>query len=98
MAAEMGGDLLKIQYTGDQASFRQIMAPLFRPVIVLGGPNRGDIRAVFADVRGAIDEGAVGIAIGRNIWAHESPAKVVAAMGAIIHGGASADEAMRELS
>ena len=97
MAAEMGADLLKIQYTGDAASFRQIMAPLFRPAIVLGGPNRGNIREVFTDVRAAIDEGAVGIAIGRNIWAHEHPAKVVAAMGAIIHGGASVDQAMSEL-
>ncbi|MDQ3692259.1 MAG: hypothetical protein M3464_01345 [Chloroflexota bacterium] len=97
MAAEMGADLLKIQYTGDAASFRQVMAPLFRPAIVLGGPNRGNIREVFTDVRTAIDEGAVGIAIGRNIWAHEHPAKVVAAMGAIIHGGATVDEAMNEL-
>jgi len=56
------------------------------------------IREVFTDVRAAMDEGAVGIAIGRNIWAHESPAKVVAAMGAIIHGGASVDEAMKELN
>ena len=94
MAAEMGADLLKIQYTGNQDTFREIMAPLFRPAIVLGGPNRGNIREVFTDVRGAIDEGAVGIAIGRNIWAHERPAKVVAAMGAIIHDGASVDKAM----
>jgi DhnA family fructose-bisphosphate aldolase class Ia len=98
MAAEMGGDLLKIQYTGEASTFREVMAPLFRPVIVLGGPNRGNIREVFTDVRTAIDEGAVGIAIGRNIWAHETPAKVVAAMGAIIHGGASVDEAMKELN
>ena len=96
-AAEQGADLLKIQYTGDEASFREVLAPLFLPTIVLGGPQRGSIREVLADVHGAMRCGAVGIAIGRNIWAHPTPAKVVAAMGAIIHGGASVDEAMREL-
>ena len=38
---------------------------------------------------------AVGIAIGRNIWAYKDPGRMVAALGAIIHGGASVDEAVR---
>ncbi len=97
-AAEVGADLLKIQYSGDVESFRRVLAPLFRPVIVLGGPNRGDIRAVLTDVHGAMSCGAVGIAIGRNIWAHETPAKVIAAMAILIHGGGTVDEAMRELA
>ncbi|MCC6314149.1 MAG: hypothetical protein IT337_09035 [Thermomicrobiales bacterium] len=97
-AAEIGADLLKIQYTGDEASFRQVLAPLFRPTIVLGGPSRGNIRGVLEDVHGAMQAGAVGIAIGRNIWADPQPGKVIAAMGAIIHGNATVDEAMRELA
>ncbi len=97
-AAEVGADLLKIQYTGDVETFRRVLAPLFRPAIVLGGPNRGDIRAVLTDVHGALACGAVGIAIGRNIWAHEHPAKVIAAMAVLIHGNGTVDEAMRELA
>ena len=38
-----------------------------------------------------------GVAIGRNIWAYKDPGRMVAALAAIIHGGASADEAVREL-
>jgi len=95
--AEFGADLLKIQYTGDPASFRRVLAPLFVPAIILGGPNRGGIEGVLTDVHGAMAAGAVGIAIGRNIWEHPTPARVIAAMAAIIHGNASVDEAAREL-
>jgi DhnA family fructose-bisphosphate aldolase class Ia len=97
IAAEIGADIVKMQYTGDTATFRTALTGIFRPVIVLGGPNRGNIRAVLEDVHGSISEGAVGIAIGRNIWAHPTPAKVVVAMGVIIHGGGSVDDAMKEL-
>ncbi len=95
--AEMGADLLKIHYTGSVDSFREVLAPLYVPTVVLGGPARGSIRGVIEDVHGAIEAGAVGIAIGRNIWTHETPGKVVAAMAAIIHGGATVDQAMNEL-
>lgn len=97
-AAEIGADIVKMQYTGDRASFKEATTGIFQPIIVLGGPNRGDIRSVLSDVHGAIAEGAVGIAIGRNIWAHKTPAKVIAAMNVIIHGGGSVDDAMKELN
>lgn len=98
IAAEIGADIVKMQYTGDRKSFQGAITGIFRPIIVLGGPNRGNIRAVLEDVHGAIAEGAVGIAIGRNIWAHPTPAKVISAMGVIIHGGGTVDEAMKELA
>jgi DhnA family fructose-bisphosphate aldolase class Ia len=97
IGAELGADLLKIHYTGDVAGYRQLLATLFVPVIVLGGPQRANIREVLTDVHGAIQAGARGIAIGRNIWAHPTPARVIAAMATIIHGNGSVDEAMRQL-
>jgi len=44
-------------------------------------------------VRGAMDAGASGIAMGRKIWQSRDPAAMVAALAAIIRGGASVDEA-----
>ena len=94
---EIGADVLKIHYTGDLASFKQAIKPLALPVVVLGGPSRPDPRSTLADVVGAMESGAVGVAIGRNIWGYERPARMVAALASIIHGGASADQAAREL-
>ena len=97
MGAELGADLLKLHYTGDVESFRGILAALFVPAVILGGPARDSIRDVLADVQGAIAAGARGVAIGRNIWAHPTPARVIAAMATIIHANATVDQAMREL-
>ncbi len=97
MACEVGADVVKMQYSGDPESFRQIMATLYRPVVILGGPGRNDARAVLQDIRDAMDAGAIGITIGRNIWEHERPGHMVAALAAIIHEDASVDVAMRQL-
>lgn len=97
MACEIGADVVKLQYRGEEAEFARVVDTLYRPVVILGGPNRGDARGVLQDIRQAMDAGAVGITIGRNIWEHEQPARMVAALAAIVHGGASADEALREL-
>jgi DhnA family fructose-bisphosphate aldolase class Ia len=97
IACEVGADVVKMQYTGDPDSFRSALAPLFRPVVILGGPERGDDYGLLQAIREAVDAGAIGIAIGRNIWNRERPGDMVAAFNAIIHGGASADEAMRNL-
>ncbi len=98
MACEVGADVVKMQYTGDSQSFQRIVATLYRPVVILGGPSRNDDRGLLQMVRDAIDGGAVGITIGRNIWGHERPGRMVAAMAAVIHEGASVEAAMRELA
>jgi DhnA family fructose-bisphosphate aldolase class Ia len=97
IACEIGADIVKMQYSGDPDSFQEIMDTVYRPVVILGGPGRGNVRAVLEDIRHAMDAGAIGTTIGRNIWEHESPARVVAALAAIVHEDASVDVAMRQL-
>jgi DhnA family fructose-bisphosphate aldolase class Ia len=96
MACELDSDIVKMQYSGDPESFQEIMSTLYRPVVILGGPGRNNERAVLQDIRHAMDAGAIGTTIGRNIWEHESPARVVAALAAIVHEDASVDVAMRQ--
>lgn len=97
IGCELGADIIKMQYTGDQESFRAIVESLYAPVVVLGGARDGELRTLLQNVRGALDAGAIGVAIGRYIWDNERPAHVVAALSALIHGNATVDQAMREL-
>ena len=46
----------------------------------------------------AVQAGAVGCAVGRNIWGAADPTKMTAALAAVIHGGASVAEAMKLLA
>jgi DhnA family fructose-bisphosphate aldolase class Ia len=97
IACEIDSDIVKMQFTGDPETFQEIMSTLYRPVVILGGPGRNNERAVLQDIRHAMDAGAIGTTIGRNIWEHAQPARMVAALAAIVHEDASVDAAMRHL-
>lgn len=96
-AAELGADIVKTAYptgaTVDQ--FKAIVDACFVPVIVLGGAAMGDDASLLTMVKNAIDAGAAGIAVGRNVWQHPAPAKITAALHAIVHDSASVDSALK---
>jgi DhnA family fructose-bisphosphate aldolase class Ia len=48
-------------------------------------------------VYNAVAAGAVGCAVGRNIWGAPDVTKMTAALAAVIHGGAGVAEAMKLL-
>jgi len=97
VAAELGADMVKGYYTGEKGSFREVVEYCPVPYVVLSGPAAGDVEELFRFVREAIDCGAKGVSMGRNVWSHEDPAAVVRALCRIVHEGASPREAMLEL-
>jgi DhnA family fructose-bisphosphate aldolase class Ia len=97
LAAELGSDVVKTAYPGDKEAFRSIVAECYVPVIVLGGQASQQPQDILQMARDAMDCGAAGIAIGRNIWQHPQPKKMAAALHAIVHGGESAEMAARLL-
>jgi fructose-bisphosphate aldolase/2-amino-3,7-dideoxy-D-threo-hept-6-ulosonate synthase len=97
-AAEMGADFLKIAYTGSVESFREVIDTCANtPVVIMGGPKMETVEEVLQTVKGSIDAGGNGVAIGRNIWQFEDPTAMVRAMRKIIHENASVQEAMEEI-
>jgi len=92
-AAELGADIVKTAYPGDKDAFRRIVEACFVPVIVLGGAAN-DEASILRMVADAINAGAAGIAIGRNVWQHPQPALMLRRLHAIVHEGASAEDAL----
>jgi DhnA family fructose-bisphosphate aldolase class Ia len=95
-AAEMGADVVKTPYpvNGTVEDFRRIVDQCFVPVIILGGAAMGDDAGLLKMVEDAMDAGAAGVAIGRNVWQHKSPTAVARSLAAIVHQDASALEAL----
>lgn len=96
MALELGVDIIKTFWTGDGTSFEEIVkigAPA--KVVISGGPRCDTLRACFDMTYQGIQAGAAGVTYGRNIWQHEYPAAVIRGLDAIIHHGASVDQAMK---
>jgi DhnA family fructose-bisphosphate aldolase class Ia len=88
----MGADIIKADPTSDPAAFHRVIEAARVPVLVRGG-GKEDLRTVFAKSAALLAEGAQGLVYGRNIYQHDNPRRVVAALMAMIHRGASGEEA-----
>lgn len=95
-AAELGASVVKTAFpTGASAAdFRSVVQGSFVPVIVLGGAALGNDRALLSMVRDALDAGAVGVAIGRNVWMHSDPARIARQLHAMVHRDLSVEDAL----
>lgn len=71
MALEMGADVIKAPFTGDAASFRDIVSATPVPVVTAGGPTCKTIDDAVQMVRAVVESGAAGSTVGRNVWGFE---------------------------
>ncbi|MEM9283538.1 MAG: hypothetical protein AAGA96_17070 [Verrucomicrobiota bacterium] len=96
-AAELGADIVKTTFPtgGSVDEFKAIIDSCFVPVVVLGGAAMGDDKVLLQMVRNAMDAGAIGTAVGRNIFQHANPLGIASAISAIVHDDASVDSALK---
>ncbi|BAF58806.1 MAG: fructose-bisphosphate aldolase [Pelotomaculum sp.] len=91
VAAEHGADLVKTYYT--EENFDQVVAGCPVPVLIAGGPKCDTDGDTLKMVYGAVQGGARGIVMGRNVWQSPHPRALLAAVHGIIHRGLSLREA-----
>ncbi len=97
VASEMGADIVKVSYTGSAQTFREVVDGSTIPVVIAGGAKMDSDTDILEMVRGAMDAGGAGVSIGRNVFQHKDPTKLVRAMAAIIFKDAQVDEALKIL-
>jgi DhnA family fructose-bisphosphate aldolase class Ia len=92
LAREMGADIVKADPTSNAEDFHKVVEAARCPVLVRGG-GKEDLRAVFDKSAALMQQGAVGMVYGRNIYQHANPSAVVRGLMAIVHGDVSGEEA-----
>lgn len=92
LASEMGADIIKADPTENPEDFHRVVAAARVPVLVRGG-GKEDLKTVLMKSAAIMAQGAKGMVYGRNIYQHDNPKAVVAALMAMIHTGASGEEA-----
>jgi len=95
--AEEGADIVKVRYTGDEESFKNVIKYCPTPVVIAGGEKTGSDLDVLKMIENAMKAGAKGICIGRNIWDRENPTEMVKAVNLIVKKKVSAEEAYAKL-
>jgi class I fructose-bisphosphate aldolase len=93
VAYEVGADMVKVQYTGDPASFARVVAAVPIPVVIAGGPKMDSDEAVLKMVADSLQAGGLGVSMGRNVFGAENVTQLCRALGAIIHEGRRYEDA-----
>ena len=96
LAFELGCDAAKSAWTGDNESFQQVAHAAPIPVLIAGGPASGKAKEILDLIRQALDAGASGICMGRQIFAHPQIEALARAVVMLVHNDATVEEAMLE--
>ncbi len=93
IAFELGADVVKVPIPDDIGSLESLARALPIPIVLMGGPAT-DPAKLFQMLREAMDAGAAGVALGRNIWQYPNPAAMVEALKELIHHNLSPRDAL----
>lgn len=86
LAQEMGADFVKVPYTGDVESFKWVVKSAgITKVLIQGGAKKTE-EELLGEIRGAMEAGATGVAIGRNVWQSPNPEVIAAKIAEIVYG------------
>jgi len=86
LGAELGADIIKTVYTGDKESFREVVESCPVPVVIAGGPKIDSEEALLRMVKDAMDAGAKGVSIGRNVFQAKDRTEITRKICKIVHG------------
>lgn len=96
LGLELGADAVKIKYTGDPVTFSwAVKAAGKARVLMSGGPKAPTEEVFLQHVKGVLDAGGTGLAVGRNVWQHEEPLKMASSLRALVIERKSLEEAIK---
>lgn len=73
LGLELGADIIKIKYPGDLESLKWAVENGGKTKVVVSGGEKGDEEQFLDLVKTAMQAGAIGMAVGRNIWQSNDP-------------------------
>ena len=90
MCAELGAHIVKTYYVAE--SFETVTASCPVPIVIAGGKKIPELDALTMAHR-AINDGAAGVDMGRNIFQSDAPAVMLQAVRKVVHDGVKPAEA-----
>jgi fructose-bisphosphate aldolase, class I len=83
---EIGADIIKIKYDGDVSGLNWAVKSAGRTKVVIAGGMKKDDTLFLKQVGEIMNSGAIGLAVGRNIWQHENPYSITKKVKKIMWG------------
>ena len=85
LAFELGCDMVKVPWTGDKESFSLVCKSAPIPILIAGGEHDEDFNNLLKIIEDAMDSGASGVCMGRQIFAAENIDERCKKIAQIIH-------------
>jgi class I fructose-bisphosphate aldolase len=83
---EIGADIVKLNYHGSVKDLRWAVSLAGKTkIVVAGGVKKGE-KEFLKDVKDVMKSGAIGLAVGRNVWQHERPLEITQKIRRIVWG------------
>jgi len=92
MCAEIGAHYIKSYYF--EPGFEKVVAACPVPIVIAGGKKLPEIEALEMAYK-AIDQGAAGVDMGRNIFQSDSPIGMIQAVGLVVHKNEKPEQAIK---
>ena len=99
LCAELGADIVKTNWPGDPGSFGRLVEAANGIPVVLAGGSRLEDGELLWRMQVAVEAGAIGCSVGRNIFMHASPEGITRALARVIRerwGAEKAHDALLE--
>ncbi|MFB6156469.1 MAG: class I fructose-bisphosphate aldolase [Haloferacaceae archaeon] len=94
LALEAGADIAKVKYPGSGDAMAHAVDMAGPTKVVMSGGSKTDDLEFLRTVETAMDAGAKGLAVGRNVFQRENPRGILDALEAVIFEGEGAAEAV----
>ena len=97
LCAELGADIVKTNWPGDEDAFGKLVRAVNGVPVVLAGGSRVEDAELLGRMECAMQAGAIGCSVGRNIFMHRSPVAITRALSRVIRDRWPARKALAEL-
>ena len=81
---EIGADIVKMHYNGNISDLKWAVKSSGKTKVVIAGGKKEDEKNLLKEVKEIIDAGAIGMAIGRNVWQARNPLDITKKLRKVI--------------
>ena len=92
ICVEIGAQIVKTYFCDD---FEKVVEACGKTPVVIAGGKKIEEKAALEMAKSAIDKGATGVDMGRNIFQSQNPIGMIKAVRAVVHDNKSVEDALK---
>jgi len=92
ICVETGAHIIKTYFCDE---FEKVVEACGKTPVVIAGGKKIEEKAALEMAKNAVSKGAIGVDMGRNIFQSENPIGMIKAVRAVVHDGASVEDAFK---